>query len=261
MSMFAEERYMRIIEIVNHKGKVTVAELGEQLGVSQVTVRRDLEKLEELELLKRTHGGALSVQQANVIDLVAVEKSFSEKEVEWAEEKDRIASAAEHLVNENESVLLTPGTTNMILAKKLTSKKELTLVTNSVNIAAAVGPQSGIEVILLGGIMRKKSFALVGPIAEDALGHIRVDKLFLGVDGFDIEQGLSTPNLAEASINRKMISIAQEVIVVADHSKFGRIMFSHIAPIDVVHTVITDREPSDSDRKRLEECGIKLVIA
>ncbi|WNQ09742.1 DeoR/GlpR family DNA-binding transcription regulator [Paenibacillus aurantius] len=256
--MFAEERLVRIVEIVNRQGKVTVAELSEALDVSPVTVRRDLERLEEEKLLRRTHGGAMAAR--GLLREAAHEKSFSEKEEAFAAEKERIAAAAAALVQEEEALLLTPGTTNMFLIRKLADKRRLTVVTNASNLPALVPPGNEWEVLLIGGKMRPKSFALVGPLAERSLDEVRVDKLFLGVDGFHMKDGLSTPSLEEASVNRRMISIAQQVIVVADHSKFGKVTFGRIASLDSVHTVITDRLLSKADREALEERGIEVIL-
>jgi DeoR/GlpR family transcriptional regulator of sugar metabolism len=256
--MFAEERLLRIVELVNQLGKATVVELSENLAVSAVTIRRDLERLEEKELLIRTHGGAMPLQ-AGMLE-AAPEKSFSEKEEEFAAEKERIAEAAFKLVENGEAVLLTPGTTNMRLARKLVGKKELTIVTNAANIVTHIGSQPGLDIILTGGKLRNKSFAMVGPLADQALSGIRVDKLFLGVDGFDFKEGLTTPNLSEANTNRQMISIAKRVIVVADHSKFGKVTFSQIAPLSVVHTVISDHLLPLSIVKKIKELGIELIL-
>jgi DeoR/GlpR family transcriptional regulator of sugar metabolism len=256
--MFAEERYLRILEVVERFGKATVAELSEALGVSPVTVRRDLEKLEERELLLRTHGGAMALHAR--IGEVAQEKSFSEKAEALAAEKERIAEAAARLVNDGDAVLLTAGSTNMRLAQKLAGKKRLKIVTNAANIAVQIGNETDCEVILTGGTLRPKSFALVGPLAEESLGRIRVDKLFLGVDGFDLNEGLTTPNLSEARMDRTMISIAKQVIVVADHSKFGKVCFSRVAPLSVVHTVVTDRSLDADTCGRIRELGIELIV-
>jgi DeoR family fructose operon transcriptional repressor len=256
--MFAEERLLLIVEMVNRLGKATVAELSENLAVSAVTIRRDLERLEAKELLIRTHGGAMSLQNTRLD--AAPEKSFSEKNEAFSAEKDRIAEAASRLVNDGDAVLLTPGTTNMRLARLLIGKKELTLVTNAANIVTHIGSQSGIDIILTGGKLRNKSFAMVGPLADQALSGIRVDKLFLGIDGFDFNEGLTTPNLAEANTNRQMISIAKKVIVVADHSKFGKVTFSQIAPLQVVHTVISDRLIPQETAQKIRDLGIELIL-
>lgn len=256
--MFAEERYLRILNLVNQIGKTTVLELSELLQVSTVTIRRDLEKLEENNLLIRTHGGAMTIQSQS--NEAGSERSFYEKAEALVVEKNKIAEAAAALVKDQEAILLTPGTTNMFLAKKLVNKKEITLVTNAANIATHIVDQTDMDVILIGGKMRKKSFAMVGSIAEEGLQNIRVDKLFLGVDGLDIGEGLTTPNLSEAHINRQMIHIAKEVIVVADHTKFGRVMFSHIASLDVVNTVITDSQLNKDYCQQLRNLGIKLIL-
>lgn len=256
--MFAEERYLRILDLVNQIGKTTVLELSELLQVSTVTIRRDLEKLEENNLLIRTHGGAMTIQSQS--NEAGSERSFYEKSEALVVEKNKIAEAAAALVKDKEAILLTPGTTNMFLAKKLVNRKEITLVTNAANIATHIVEQTDMDVILIGGKMRKKSFAMVGSIAEEGLQNIRVDKLFLGVDGLDIGEGLTTPNLSEAHINRQMIHIAKEVIVVADHTKFGRVMFSHIASLDVVNTVITDIQLNKDYCQQLRNLEIKLIL-
>jgi DeoR/GlpR family transcriptional regulator of sugar metabolism len=258
--MFAEERLVRIVERVNERGKVTVAELSDSLGVSPVTIRRDLERLEEEKLLCRTHGGALSLEKGMLDG--ARERSFSEKEEAYAAEKERIAEAAARMVEDEDAILLTPGTTNMLIVGKLIGKKDLTIVTNASNIAMRAANEPGWNVILTGGKLRPKSFALVGPLSENALSGIRVDKLFLGVDGIDFTEGLTTPNLDEASVNRKMISLARQIIVAADHSKFGRVLFAQIASMGDVDVLVTDRllpqETVDYIRK---ETAIRLVLA
>lgn len=256
--MFVEERYMRIVEAVNDQGKMTVSQLSELLNVSAATIRRDLEKLEDKNLLVRTHGGAMA-NQPELLEVV-YEKTFNEKQEALVEEKQRIAAVAATLVQDGDSVLLTPGTTNMFLASLLTEKQGLTIVTNAANISTHLASYPGVETILIGGKLRSKSFASVGPLAEQALNHIRVNKLFLGVDGFDFKEGLTTMNLSEASINRKMMTIAQEVIVVADHTKFGKVMFSHIAPLHQVDQVISDTGLAPAIAEQIMHMGIKLTL-
>lgn len=256
--MFAEERYRLILQAVNNNGKATVMELSEALGVTAVTVRRDLEKLEERGLLLRTHGGAMAITMEGTD--TAYERTFQEKLGKFAEEKGRIAQTAADLVVDGEAILLTPGTTNTLLYRKLVGKNDLTIVTNAANIVLQENDAPNHDVILTGGKLRAKSYALVGPLAEQSLNAIRVDKLFLGVDGFDLQEGLTTPNLLEASINRKMIEISKQVIVVADHSKFGRVFFSKITSLDVVHTVISDRGLSERMAAAIRDVGIKLLL-
>ncbi|WP_166242418.1 DeoR/GlpR family DNA-binding transcription regulator [Paenibacillus turpanensis] len=255
--MFPEQRYMKIVEMVSQKGMVTVAELSAALGVSSVTIRRDLEKLEENQQLLRTHGGAIPPAKNGV--LVPGERTFTEKYEALSDEKERIAAAAAAMVEAGESVLLTPGTTSMSLAKKLIDKSGVTIVTNAANIAVYVSENSELDVIMLGGKMRSSSYALVGALTELTLRQIRVDKLFLGVDGFDLEQGLTTPSLSEASINKLMMEYAKETIVVADRTKFGKVTLSHIAPVSAITAVITDSMLDASYVQQLKEAGIQVV--
>jgi DeoR/GlpR family transcriptional regulator of sugar metabolism len=256
--MFAEERYRLIAQAVGRNGKATVAELSDMLGVTAVTIRRDLEKLEERGVLLRTHGGAISLPQG--AEETAHERTFAEKAESFAAEKERIATAAADMVGDEEAVLLTPGSTNTLLFRRLEGKRDVTVVTNAANLIVPRDNDGGPEVVLLGGVLRQKSYAMVGPLTEQALAHFRVDKLFLGIDGFDLTEGLTTPNMAEASVNRKMIDIAKQVIVVADHSKFGKVFFAHVASVDTVHTVITDSGIADRTAEEIREQGIKLII-
>ncbi|MEO3944188.1 DeoR/GlpR family DNA-binding transcription regulator [Gorillibacterium sp. CAU 1737] len=257
--MFAEERQNRIIELVNRNGKAAVQEMSESLGVSLVTIRRDLERLEEQGLLYRTHGGALSLELGG--RETAHERSFSEKEEAFADEKVRIAEAAAAMVKEGDSLLFTPGTTNMMLVNRLRGIEGLSIVTNATNIASSAADVKEWNVILTGGRIRPQSSALVGPLAEDSLDKLRADRLFLGIDGLDIKSGLTTPSLEEASVNRKMIALAKQVVVVTDHSKFGKTAFSRIADLSAVDVLITDSgipdEYADYIRK---ETDIRLVL-
>lgn len=258
--MFAEERYMKIIELLAKQGKATVAELSEALGVSAVTIRRDLEKLEESGKLVRTHGGAILSELLAVSPAAPEERSFLEKHDALADEKERIAEYAATLVEAGESIMLTPGTTNMRIARRLIGKQRLTLVTNAANIATFVTENSEHDVILLGGTMRRLSYALVGALTEASLRQIRVDKLFLGVDGFDLEQGMTTPSLSEASVNRLMLENARQTIVVADRSKFNKVMLSHIAPASAAHAIITDKGLDITTAERIHAASIPLYL-
>lgn len=187
-----------------------------------------------------------------------MEKSFSEKKEALVAQKERIAQEAATWVQDDDSILLTPGTTNMMLAQRLVDKKRLTIVTNAVNIAVFLSQNSEHDVMLIGGRLRRKSQASVGTMAQQSLQQIRVDKLFLGVDGIDIHDGLTTPNLEEASVNRTMMAIAGKIIVVADHSKFGKVTFSHIASLDRVDVIITDCDLPQEIAEKIIALGMKV---
>lgn len=232
-----------------------VKNLAARYDTSQVTIRKDLEVLHSQGLVYRTHGGALPIPTGALRD-----PSLREKEKLHRREKQLIGAAAARLVQEGESIILDSGTTTTAMARALREFRNLTVITNAVNIAAELAG-TAIEVILTGGILREKSFSLVGPLAEETLRRLRADLVFLGVDGFDVHFGLTTPNLLEASVNRVMVEIAKRVVVVCDSSKFGRRSLSLIAPISSVHQTVTDSRISKSDLKTLGDAGIEVTLA
>lgn len=232
-----------------------VKNLAARYDTSQVTIRKDLEVLHSRGLVYRTHGGALPIPTGALRD-----PSLREKEKLHRREKQLIGAAAARLVQEGESIILDSGTTTTAMARALREFRNLTVITNAVNIAAELAG-TAIEVILTGGILREKSFSLVGPLAEETLRRLRADLVFLGVDGFDVHFGLTTPNLLEASVNRVMVEIAKRVVVVCDSSKFGRRSLSLIAPISSVHQTVTDSRISKADLKTLGDAGIEVTLA
>jgi DeoR family transcriptional regulator of aga operon len=163
------------------------------------------------------------------------------------------------LVREGQVVILDSGTTTTAIARALREFQNLTIITNAVNIAAELSG-SALEVILTGGTLRKNSFSLVGPIAEETLRRLNADILFLGVDGFDVHYGLSTPNLLEAKVNRAMMDVARIVIAACDSSKFGRRSLSSIAPLSAVHHLITDGGIPKGDLAALKKTGIQITL-
>lgn len=252
--ILSEERRRAILGQVNRDGRVLVRSLAKTYSTSQVTIRQDLEALHARGLLHRIHGGALPVRSTAVLD-----PSLNEKEKLCRKEKQRIAAAAARLVKERQSVVLDSGSTTTAIARALRSFRQLTIITNAVNIAAELAGSS-LEVILTGGNLRENSFSLVGPLAEDTLRRLSADVLFLGVDGFDLHFGLTTPNLLEAEVNRVMMKIARRTILVCDSSKFGSRSLSLIAPPSAVREVITDRGVSKSDLAAMQDAGIEAVL-
>jgi DeoR family transcriptional regulator, aga operon transcriptional repressor len=249
-----EERRRAILEIVNRDGRVLVAAIAQHFETSQVTIRKDLEILHSHGLVHRTHGGALPSREGALED-----PSLREKEKLHRKEKTHIAHAAAGMVAEGQVVILDSGTTATAVARELRKFRNLTIITNAVNIAAELAGDS-VEVILTGGTLRKNSFSLVGPIAEETLRRLHADILFLGVDGFDVHYGLSTPNLLEAKVNRVMVEVAKRTVAICDSSKFGRRSLSLIVPSSGLHEVITDRGVANSDLKALRKAGLQVTI-
>ncbi len=255
--MLAPRRHELILELVRHDGSVRVRDLAARLDVSEMTVRRDLDALAARRLVEKVHGGAVAVG-----DHSAFEPGFDVKQLQEIAEKDAIAQLAVSRITSNSAIGLTAGTTTWRLGKLLGGIPNLTVVTNAPSIARSLYDlqDPATQIVLTGGV-RTPSDALVGPLATAALESLHVDVLFLGVHGFDRDRGFSTPNLAEAEVNRAFIAAARRVIVLADHTKWGLRGLAQIAPLDGVDVVISDALlPSDAV-DALESAGIEVVLA
>lgn len=250
------ERRKFILTELNLAGQVYVNKLSEMLEVSEVTIRNDLEQLEKKKMLIRARGGAMKIENA-----VGIDHHISEKDKLHSAEKARIGKVAAMLINEYETVIIDSGTTTMEIARNLSHLSEITVITNALNIAGQLMQYPGFHLIVPGGYLRKSSLSLMGPLAEKNFQNLYVDKVFLGVDGFDTRHGIYTPNIDEAALNEIMIRNSKEVILVSDSSKFFRKSLAYICGIDRLHKVVTDSGIPDDDRKRLEDAGIEVIIA
>jgi DeoR family transcriptional regulator of aga operon len=247
------DRRDKIINIIQSEGSVRVDELSEELDVSSVTIRNDLDFFEKKGLIHRTYGGAL------LRNRVYRDPAIEEKEKINIEEKRRIGEHAADLVKNGESIILDSGSTTREIALRLEGKKGLTIMTNAVNIAMELTGLSDCEVMVTGGIMRPKTYSLVGPEAEHAMQTYFFDKLFLGVDGINLNQGLTTSHPSEARLNRLMVERSNSVIAVTDSTKFGRHSFSYICDLDLLDMIITDTNISADIEKDLKKQQIKVV--
>lgn len=248
------ERRSQALNALRAKGQVSVIELSEVLEVSEVTIRKDLEYLEKNNLLVRTHGGAM--QNGYLV----YDQPIEEKGKLYADEKSFIGKTAASLMEDGDSIILDAGTTMVQVARQI-NRRNLTILTNGINVAMELYRLPDVELIMLGGMVRSTSACVIGPYAEQMVQDHSCRKYFLGVDGFDLERGLSTTNTLEAHLNRVMINAAQENIVVTDSSKFGRRGLSRICSIDQVDIVVTDSGIKDNMRLHLEERDIRVVIA
>ncbi|MHB2147955.1 transcriptional repressor AgaR [Calditrichota bacterium LG25] len=248
------QRRARILELIEREGQVQVATLSKAFRVSSVTIRNDLSHLEKKNLLIRTRGGAIRPQR------VAVDFKITEKAQKHFKEKQAIGRKAAELIQEGDTIILDSGTTTQEIAKNLGHFKELTVITNALNIAHLLADYTNIRVLVPGGILRKNALSLVGPMAESAIKNYYCDKLFLGVDGIDARFGISTPNVEEAYLNRIMISVSREVYVVTDSSKFNKRSFAFIAPMEKINAVITDQNIPPQEREKLEKLGLQVIL-
>lgn len=252
--MTLAERHQYILTKINQDQYVNVVDLCKQLKVSSVTIRKDLKLLEDKNLLYRTHGGA------TLNNPYAIDRSVNEKEKIQSEEKDKIGVAAAKLLRENDSIVVASGTSLLYFAKHIPIGLPLTLVTSSLNIALEMLRYNEVEVIQLGGLLRKSSSSVTGAYAEQILQDFYFNILFLGVDGIDLEHGFTTTNAMEAYLNRKMIKVSQKVVVLADSTKFGKRGFGKICGFEDVDQIITDRGISQQMINHFEGMGITVTV-
>lgn len=261
--MSRHSRLDAILELLSQRGKLDVEELVQELGVSAATVRRDLDRLADQQLLTRTHGGA--VPTAASYDL-----PLRYKATRFADAKLRIAQTAAAMVRAGQVVGFNGGTTTTEVARALARRVELAddsghagliVVTNALNIATELAVRRHIKIVSLGGVARPQSYELIGPVADASLALVNVDLLFLGVDGFDLEHGATASHEGEASINRKLAENAGRVVVVADHSKLGRSAFARICDASQVDVLLTDATPDDETKAGLAERDVEVIVA
>jgi DeoR/GlpR family transcriptional regulator of sugar metabolism len=263
--ILAEERRRKILDQLETEGTVKTSQLAKLFSVSEVTIRRDLEALKEDGKLKKVHGGAVAKEKdfksSYHGDTITFEPSFQEKAEVNREEKERIGEKAASLIKDGSSVFIGTGTTTMQIVRKLDDKTALTVVTNSLNHGLELSRTPKVEVLMTGGQLRADTSALVGPIAKRSLEEIYVDTLFLGVNGVSIDQGYTVPSLREADMARRVTRMANEVIIVADYSKFGKVSHAKVAEIDGAHKIITDEQVDKSYREALSDIGVELLLA
>ena len=253
--MTKEERQSIILELLIQHNSILVTDLATHLNVSSVTIRKDLTDLEREKKLYRNHGKAI------LIDPYIDNRNVSEKEKLYVEEKRLIGMKVASLITPKDSILIASGTTMHALARSIVPVDELTVITASMEVSNILASEKNIYIIQLGGILRHSSLSVVGKYAENILADFSCSKLFIGVDGIDLDFGITTTNMMEASLNRVMMQTAQKTIVLADSSKFGRRGFSKIADMEDVDHIITDSHIPPSTALRLEEMGIEVTIA
>lgn len=248
------ERQHHIVLLTEQRGRVSVPELAQHFAVSEVTIRTDLARLADKQLLIRARGYAL------VNSAARHELSLKEKRQCFSDLKTRLGAAAAALICDGERVLLDSGTTTQQVAAHLSQRKDLIVMTNGLNVANEVAQHDHIDLLTTGGLLRKKSMSFYGPSAEQSLSDFHFHKLVLGVDGFDIDAGLTTHFEPEAQLNRRMVQQASQVIVVTDSSKFGQQAFHRICDWRAVDVLVTDSGISEPYRQALAQHGTQLIV-
>lgn len=254
-------RAEKILQDLLTTGRLDVEELSQKFQVNSSTIRRDLEKLEQQGLLRRTHGGAVSADTLSY-SAYAYDLTFQVNVTKQAEEKTQIALAAAQHIKPGDTVALSPGTTTTQLARTIRQLQinDLTVVTNAVNIVMELAGLRGINLIVTGGIFLPDFFALVGPQAEQSLNEMFVSTAFIGVTGLDLQHGLTGPNQLEALTHRLTIQRARKTVVLADHTKLGQVALYRIAPINAIHTLITGQNASPEFVENLKDSGVEVQL-
>jgi DeoR/GlpR family transcriptional regulator of sugar metabolism len=250
------KRHLELVELVRARGQMTVNELSSHFGVSGDTVRRDLDLLASRGLLKRTHGGAVAMD-----NLVHQDSTFMQRMSTRIPEKRRIARAASQLISDGETLLINGGSTTRLFAAELSSRRNLTIVTNNFTVPTTLAVECVRDVYVLGGQYKGDAQVTIGPVGFVSAGSITVDSAVIGIGGITVQEGLTTTVLEEASVILGMINAARRTIVLADASKLGHSTFAQIAPLERIGTLVTDEEPPSDLAQALKEARVELIIA
>lgn len=252
--MFPEERRERILHILNGHGRCLVADLARELCVSEVTIRQDLDLLEQRNLLRRTHGGAILTSK------IGLERPFQVQEESFREEKERIGRAAAEMIADGDTVILDVGTTVTELARQINGKHGLTILTNALNIALLLEENPDNTVIVTGGTLRPIQHSLVNPYGSFILEKIHADIVFFGANGIDAGYGVTNVNMAEAEMKSIFLKTARRRVVLADSSKIGNVALAKFADISDIDRLITDDQADAELVEKLRQRGLQVQL-
>lgn len=250
-----EQRQQLIVSALQNGGQVTVTELSQRFGVSPVTIRRDLRELHTRGLLQRAHGGAVSLLH------MVTEPPVMQRMQQSRTIKESIGRAAAALVANGETVFIGSGSTTAYVARHLVNRRNLTVVTNALTVAMELARAPSVTVVVTGGILRSSELSLIGHITDQSLREVRVDKVIIGIPALSLEVGLTNDYLPEVMTDRAIIEMSPHLIIVADHTKFGRVASAYLAPLERVRTVVTDAGADPTFVSALKGKGLQVIIA
>lgn len=253
MSQMKLNRREAIVNLVKIKRQVTILELSKEFGVTEETIRKDLQELSEQGKLLRTFGGA-------ALREYGTERSLDQRNIQNLVEKQKIARAAVGLVREGNMIVMDAGSTTSVFSKMLPSDKEIIVLTNSLEITNILAAQSGISVISTGGRLRTKSMSFQGILAENAIESFNAEKAFISCAAVDVNLGVMDSNEGEARIKQKMIGIAREVYLLADSLKIGGIAHITTCPLNRITGIVTDDSVSSRTVQMLESAGVRVIV-
>jgi DeoR/GlpR family transcriptional regulator of sugar metabolism len=249
------ERQNQILQFILRSQRISITGVCENFSVSEATARRDLETLASEGKIQRVHGGAIALTEA------PPESPILQRDREQADEKTRIGQVAAALVRDGETVFLGSGTTVLEVARALRTRPALTVITNSLPVVNVFAGLKNINVICLGGMLRDSELSFIGHITEQALAEVHADKVFIGTRAISLEHGLTHEYLHETMTDRAILKAGQEIIVVADHTKFGRAATVLLAPLESIHTIVTDKGTPQDFLEAVQQRGLRVVTA
>ncbi len=252
--MLKSIRHSQIRDIVNENGQITVTELNNRLNVSEATIRRDLEEMDQLGWIRRARGGAVRIERAEK------EPPILQRQAEQKDEKQRIGQAAAAYVRPGQTIFLGSGSTVSAIVPFI-QELPLTVVTNSLPVINQLAGHDHIELIVIGGQFRQSELSMVGHVAEQAIREFRADLVFMGMRAVDAVHGFTSDYVAEAMTDRAILQMAPRCVVVADHTKFGRVSTVFLAPVTAVHTIISDRQLQPEIAAELHDKGLEVILA
>lgn len=253
MELLQEERLMEIVKLIETQGVIRVDALRKRFGVSSRTIRRDLDRLADEGILRRTYGGAVLTRSTSL------EPPFELRETQASEEKYRICMKAAAMIKDGDTIILDSGTTLMYVTKFIKDRKDLVVVTNALNIGWELSECAGITVVVVGGILRSQTLSLIGPETEEGIKRMTVDKAFVGTSGLSAERGYTNSNLFEAGVKKAMLDAAREAVVLADHTKFGVSDFSAFARAEDADMLITDTLAPEDEVAEFTRLGVRVL--
>jgi DeoR family transcriptional regulator, aga operon transcriptional repressor len=249
------ERQEIIFRTIKEQKRIRLEDISKSFGISTATARRDLDVLAEQGKVQRVHGGAIISRKA------PPEMAVTLRQVEQADEKQRIGLAAAQMIADGETVFISSGTTALEVAKHLVDRSSLTIITNSLPVLNLFNSNRNIYVICLGGNFRHSEASYIGHLTEKNLEEVRADKVIFGIRALSLEEGLTNDYMNETTTDRMILKVGREVIIVADHTKFDRISTSYVAPLSAIHTVVTDNQTPPEFLEGLQAKGIRVVVA
>ncbi len=253
--LLGEERREYILNQIKKIGSVNAVDIAKTLDVSETTIRRDLDRLDKKNLVKRTFGGAMALVP------VGTEMIFDTQKEKFIDEKKKIALAASKLIEDGDVVLIEAGTTGLQTALNITHIKNLTVLTNSCDIASMLAKTNPeFNIILSGGILKIETHSLIGPISDGTFSNMNVDKAFIGITGIDLLKGITATDHIEAHTKKKIINSAKKVIALCDHTKLGHVSINFVTPVDSIDVLVTDSKADADFIEKINEMDIEVII-